>query len=85
LPRSKPRALLWGPPERSVWRAPARRSLGEGGKRAVSSVPSVALRALAGRQKRFGFRQINAQVSKANVGRRGNKVFENSIGDKVVL
>ena len=52
---------------------------------AVSSVPSVALRALAGRQKRFGFRQINAQVSKANVGRRGNKVFENSIGDKVVL
>ena len=52
---------------------------------AVSSAPSVALRALAGRQKRFGFRQINAQVSKANVGRRGNKVFENSIGDKVVL
>jgi len=52
LPRSKPKALLWGPPERSVWRAPARRSLGEGGKRAVSSV-----------QKRFGFRQTNAPVS----------------------
>jgi len=28
LPRSKPKALLWGPPERSVWRA----------ERAISSV-----------------------------------------------
>ncbi|OIO48615.1 MAG: hypothetical protein AUJ32_00115 [Parcubacteria group bacterium CG1_02_40_82] len=28
MPRSKPKALLWGPPERSVWRA----------KRAVSFV-----------------------------------------------
>jgi len=44
--------LLWGPPERSVWRAPARRSLGEGGKRAVSFV-----------QNRFGFGQTNAPVS----------------------
>ena len=57
---SKPKALLWGPLERSVWHAPTRRSLGAGGKRAVSSVPSVALLALAGRQNRFGFRQINA-------------------------
>ena len=30
---------------------------------AVSSAPSVALRALAGRQKRFGFRQTNAPES----------------------
>ena len=45
-----PNPLPFCPPERSVWRAPARRSLGEGGKRAVNSV-----------QKRFGFGRINAQ------------------------
>jgi len=33
-----PNPLSFCPPERSVWRAPARRSLGAGGKRAVSSV-----------------------------------------------
>jgi len=44
-----PNPLPFCPPERSVWRAPARRSLGEGGKRAVSSV-----------QKRFGFGRTNA-------------------------
>ena len=44
-----PNPLPFCPPERSVWRAPARRSLGAGGKRAVNSV-----------QKRFGFRQTNA-------------------------
>jgi hypothetical protein len=44
-----PNPLPFCPPERSVWRAPARRSLGAGGKRIISSV-----------QKRFGFRQTNA-------------------------
>ncbi|MBI4713851.1 hypothetical protein HY771_01565 [Candidatus Uhrbacteria bacterium] len=46
-PLSNP--LPFCPPERSVWRAPARRSLGTGGEHAVISV-----------QKRFGFRQTNA-------------------------
>jgi len=49
-----PNPLPFCPPERSVWRAPARRSLGAGGKRAVNSV-----------QKRFGFRQTNAQLWRA--------------------
>ena len=44
-----PNPLPFCPPERSVWRAPARRSLGAGGKRAVNSV-----------QNRFGFGRINA-------------------------
>ena len=46
-----PNPLPFCPPEYSVWRTPARRSLGAGGKRAVSSV-----------QKRFGLRQTNAPV-----------------------
>lgn len=45
------------PPERSI---------------AVIFVPSVTLRALAGRQKRFGFRQINAQKNKIKVGKFNN-------------
>ena len=53
IPGGRPlsNSLPFCPPERSVWRAPARRSLGEGGKRAVSSV-----------QNRFGFRHIIPQI-----------------------
>jgi hypothetical protein len=44
-----PDPLPFCPIERSVWRVPAHRSFGAGGKRAVSFV-----------QNRFGFRQTNA-------------------------
>ena len=44
-----PNPFPFCPPERLVWRAPARRSLDVGGKRAVNSV-----------QNRFGFGRINA-------------------------
>ena len=46
-----PTPLPFCSPERSVWCAPARRSLGVGGKRAISPV-----------QKKFGFGQTNAPL-----------------------